>query len=738
VRADVIRRVSRDPVVFCWGVLIAGYAVLYLVLPFFAAGALAAFSETWAEPILLAALIPTLLRGLGSLPNPEERRFWRLLAVGFATWLVGTVLMSVLDVVSGLAELWADPLFLLSFVACFLAVEQRPHLEPGWSVRDVSYRFSVAGSVILVFALIGYLFIVPSLLRPGVEPGGYPTWYLIVTLDLLLALRFLHLAWIARGSLWKAHYLLMMLAAAAWVLTDTLEYRITFGQLELAYGTPWDGLWYLPFVLFVVARRRRQAEVELATGNEPTEEQLEGALDIPDLLLAYALLFPAFHISFNLLGLLQPDGHFVRELIVLASLIAFVGLAVARHGHLQRRNRELRATIATRVMDESLQQAQRLEAIGRLAGGVAHDFNNLLTVIQGHGTMLRERTDLAGEVRSDIGAMVTAARRGGELTRQLLAFGRRQVLQPRALDLNDVVRDAERMLTRLLGDDIELRTELAHDLWPIAADSGQLLQVLLNLCVNAREAMPDGGILTITTKNHTTAAAPVDGSPTERVTLIVSDTGRGMNDEVQAHAFEPFYSRTVGGTGLGLATAWGIVTQSGGLIHVSSAPGAGTSFTVELPRTSSEPVEATSDPDDRVTLEPGRRILLVEDEPVVRTVVRRQLELMGFVVTEASDGERAIELAAQSDGLDLLLTDVVMPGMNGWELAERLRATRPELRILYMSGHAEDSERMARALGKRGSFLAKPFRRTELERALAEVLEGSPRRSAHAGRTGPG
>jgi PAS domain S-box-containing protein len=380
-------------------------------------------------------------------------------------------------------------------------------------------------------------------------------------------------------------------------------------------------------------------------------------------------------------------------------------------------------------LEEQLRQSQRMEAVGRLAGGIAHDFNNLLTAIQGYSDLALARLGESDELRHELDEIRRAADRAAQLTRQLLAFGRRQMLQPKVVDLNAIVSDMESMLRRLIGEDVELITELDPALGTVRADPSQLQQVLMNLVVNARDAMPRGGRLTVETWNaeitRGTTRERVELEPGEYAILSVSDTGDGMAPEVRERIFEPFFTTKEAGdgSGLGLATVYGIVKQSGGYIWVDSAPGEGANFRIYLPldgRPVEEPVERT-DPEP-VPSRGAETVLLAEDEESVRTMVRRVLEEQGYTVLAAASGREALDLARGHAGaIDLVLTDMVMPGMDGGELIEAVRRMRPTVRSICMSGYAEGSVR-PETLG-RTTFLQKPFSPAALMRLVRQVLE---------------
>jgi len=382
-------------------------------------------------------------------------------------------------------------------------------------------------------------------------------------------------------------------------------------------------------------------------------------------------------------------------------------------------------------LEQQLRQAQKMEAVGRLAGGIAHDFNNILTAITGYADLLLEDLGATDPRRQDADEIHKAADRAAGLTRQLLAFSRQQVLQPTVLEVNKLVSDLEKMLRRLLGEDVALTTQLAPTTGRVKADPGQLEQVIMNLAVNARDAMPNGGKLTLETGNvdldesYATDHYPARAGPF--VMLAVSDTGTGMSEATQAHMFEPFFTTKEKGkgTGLGLATVYGIVKQSGGFIWVYSEVGHGTTFKLYLPRVQ-ELAERASQPAQT----PARAargtetVLVVEDEAPVRSVARQVLERHGYTVLEAPSAEAALDIATRYSGaIHLLLTDVVMPGLNGRELATRLADLRPDARVIFMSGYTDDAVTRHGVLEPGSAYVQKPFTPDAIARKVREVLD---------------
>jgi PAS domain S-box-containing protein len=379
-----------------------------------------------------------------------------------------------------------------------------------------------------------------------------------------------------------------------------------------------------------------------------------------------------------------------------------------------------------KMAEERLTELQKMEAVGRLAGGIAHDFNNLLTVILGYGGLLRSLLPEGSDVEVLVNEMMSAGNRAAALTRQLLAFSRRQVLRPRVLDLNETIAEMSVMLERLIGEHIDLRTTLRPGVYRVLVDPGQIEQVLMNLVVNAREAMPAGGRITIETGNVDLSEAAcrsiTELEPGPYAMIAVSDTGCGMDAETLAHVFDPFFTTRSdrGGTGLGLATVYGIVKQSLGHITVTSQPREGTVFTILLPRTA-EPRGEPPDEPEKPTGGGSESILLVEDEDAVRRLTAEVLREAGYRVADARSGQAALELFhSHGERFDLLVTDVVMPGMSGRDLAHRLRGRQPGLPVLFLSGYTEEHDEVEPDL-----LLPKPFTTETLRRHVRAVLDRS-------------
>jgi signal transduction histidine kinase/ActR/RegA family two-component response regulator len=431
--------------------------------------------------------------------------------------------------------------------------------------------------------------------------------------------------------------------------------------------------------------------------------------------------------------------------LLVPSIVYLAQTARLQAAQLRAANQELEREIAEREqaeqalahdsaeraqLEEQLRQSQKMEAIGQLAGGVAHDFNNLLTVITGYTEMLLDNVASHEPERVPLEEIRKAGDRAASLTHQLLAFSRKQILEPKILDLNTTIADIEKMLRRVIGEHIDLVTVLKGDLRPVKADPGQIQQVILNLAVNARDAMPAGGKLTVETANvnldHAYAETHVEVQPGPYVMLAVSDTGCGMAPEILARVFEPFFTtkEVAKGTGMGLATVYGIVKQSGGSICVYSEPGNGTVFKIYLPSSTGDSAEENLSGPDAEIPRGTETVLVVEDEEAVRGLTRQVLEVNGYTVLEARHGDEAITLCQQiAEPIDLLLTDVIMPQMNGPELAARVTELYPALKVLFVSGYADHAIVRHGTLDPDTSFLQKPFSPAELARKVREVLD---------------
>jgi two-component system, cell cycle sensor histidine kinase and response regulator CckA len=423
----------------------------------------------------------------------------------------------------------------------------------------------------------------------------------------------------------------------------------------------------------------------------------------------------------------RKDGTLV-DVFMSGAPVVVNGVQVAFYALYRDISEQKKAEEERRALENQFRQAQKMEAVGRLAGGVAHDFNNLLMVICGYSEVLLENTGRDSFLYPKIEAIQQAADRASSLTRQLLAFSRRQMLELKVVDVNVIVTDMERLFRPLIGDNITLDIQLASNLGRTRADAGQLEQVIMNLVVNAKDALPNGGKITIETANESLGGGGnqesfyIQSGP--YVLLSITDNGCGMDKETQLRIFEPFFTTKEKGkgTGLGLSTVYGIVKQSGGYIFATSELEHGTTFRIYLPRVE-DAIEPLLPARPMQTVRGSETVLLVEDESSVRQLVRETLQAGGYKVLEAEDGEVALQVASSHPGpIDILITDVVMPGMSGQELSRRLCVSDPELKVLYLSGYTEDSIIREGALEAGTAFLQKPFTLQTLSRKVREVL----------------
>jgi signal transduction histidine kinase len=426
---------------------------------------------------------------------------------------------------------------------------------------------------------------------------------------------------------------------------------------------------------------------------------------------------------------LRKDGGVVWANLMLSLLRSASGEPLHFVAVVEDITGQKRAEEERRHLERQLLQAQKMESVGRLAGGVAHDFNNHLTVINGYCAMLLDEMGPGDPLREPVDEILLAGQRAAALTRQLLAFSRKQVAEPRVVSLNDLVADARKMLSRLIGDDVEIVTHLDAELGSVVADSSQMNQVLMNLAINARDAMPDGGRIVMETTNIDIdsgyAAQHAGVEPGPYVLLSITDTGAGMTQEVVQHIFDPFFTtKEIGaGTGLGLSTVYGIVKQAGGWIWVYSEPGKGSTFKVYLPRAGAAPEPLTEPVLAAETLRGTETVLVVEDQPEVRKLTLAMLESQGYRLLQAASGSEALSLSERyPEPIHLLITDVVMPGMTGRELATRLVALRPSLKTLYTSGYTAHAIAHEGLLDAAVAYLPKPFSPAQLAAKVREVL----------------
>ncbi len=664
--------------------------------------------------------VGALLYGVRQIKHPEERRFWLLIAFGLAGWLVVELLLFFAPDVEAMQRQTNEGLLaLLYYATLFVAVATNPHLKPGWSRGNT--RYWTAGAASLVFALgsIAYVFLIQTKFVRGAE-SFVPNQLTYLFHDLLAAGTFAYLSRTCGSIRWRNLYALMAVASGLWVFRTSSELLVNSGIVPLVYDRMIFNsvVPYLP--ILAAARLRHYAAPQQTPAKDDHRVSRQSPLRLGGSPILYLAVIPVLHFGGYWTGVFNPDARLYREFLVLAVILVLVVLAFVNQKQLESERR---------ILEEQARQSQKMEAVGTLAGGVAHDFNNMLTAIIGNAELLRsDDLNLTDRQRAEVEEIRKASERATSLTQQLLAFGRRQMLAPEVVDLNASVAEMQKLLRRLIGEDVELITELDSALGSVKADPAQIDQVIMNLAINARDAMPEGGEIRIGTANADVDEAEAqvqDGMvPGRYVMLVVSDTGSGMDAETREKIFEPFFTTkdTGAGTGLGLSTVYGIVKQSDGFIGVDSEPGHGTTFKIYLPRVD-EPIEPP-EPSTVISLQGMETVLLVEDEEMLRALARQVLQRKGHRVLEAPGGPEAVEIFERHEGpINLLLTDVVMPKMSGHELAKRLTMLSPELKVLYISGYTEEAL-VDRDLSNQGrAFLRKPFTSDALARSVRELLE---------------
>ena len=676
---------------------------------------------------LRAMLLSALAYGVGRVRSPSERRFWIVMTVAFATWFIADVAFQPEGARTLIWSLLEDIGFLLFYPILVVAIEQRPHQFYRPIARGGIRWLCAASGVVLVFWTYVYFVGLTAVLRPAIFISAVPSYLFYVASDLVIAALLMRHGLGAVGR-WRAMYLLLAAGFLMWAFSDLLEGLIRLGSLKIPYGTPLDLLWHLPYFMVAAAAVTRNR-----TAASARREPAATTASLRSLVAAtysYAFAIPVIHLAVFASGW-HRDLELPREVTVLVGLAVLLGMGWTAQRS-ERRRQAISATPRVVVLDEEEQQSQKMEALGRLAGGIAHDFNNLLLILQAQLDLGRALLAEDPKGRGLADEMQASIERGSELTRQLLAFGRKQMTSRRVVDIREVTTDALALVRRTLGEHIELGVTADADLWPVKVDPGQLVQVLVNLALNARAAMPRGGRLEIGMRNVVLEEGGVQLEPDtvgRFVEIAVRDTGIGMDEHTLQRIFEPFFTTRTDhrGIGLGLAVVYGIVKQSGGHVSCESVESEGATFRIHLPAAEG-PVTDPPSVERAPAASPGgtETILFAEDDPDVRRLTVGSLESFGYRVLEAKDGVEALEVAAAYRGpIDLLVTDVVMPRMGGRELAERLTAQRPSTAVLFVSGYVQD-DGGPQELTAQGNILLKPYSLAALEQKLRSVLDHPP------------
>lgn len=676
------------------------------------------------DRIMLPVMVALLLVNTRGATRTEERRFWGFLIIALASWFAGTMVFF-FEQEAGLprwVDLVVDVFYILLYLGMVLAADQQPQLRSGWSERDPVYLFAMVAASIFIVAIFGYFVVVPWAVQPSETARYFSSFNLYVTLDLLLTLRFVLLYRAASDTRWRRCFGLLAMGTAAMAVGDLLE-GLYFAEIFIAViGDRLDVVWLVPYLCLT-------AVALTCTGQRDTDAETDAGRQVGSLVPVYAFALPLIHLGLHLLGYLDPDARSAREAIVLVGLVFFAVLIILQQASLEQAVASLRSDLTVRALDEKLRRSQRLEAIGQLAGGIAHDFNNLLMVIRSSSELAVRRLGTSmPQVRDKLAEIDGAADRATDLIRQLLAFGRRQELHPQPVRVDAMVLDLQSMLARLIGDNVRLRVAVGPEpVWAMV-DPALLEQVIVNLVVNARDAMPRGGDVAITARAVATAAdGGSSGGGGGWAELSVSDSGTGIPAEIRSRIFEPYFTTKEAGqgTGLGLATVYGIVEQSGGVIEVDSAVGGGTTFTVRLPRVDAPRGSRAAAVPASVSEITCRTVLITEDEPKIREALAEYLESIGLEVLQAQDGVDALEVATAFPGtIDLLITDLVMPRMSGPDLAKRMLDDNRDLKVIFMSGYTPETMDEYGIDDRNGEFLQKPFLLADLGRMARRVLEG--------------
>jgi signal transduction histidine kinase/CheY-like chemotaxis protein len=678
------------------------------------------------DRLFLPGLITLLVLRTRSVKGVEERRFWDFIILGMVVWLAGSVLNFLVRPL-GLprwADLATDVFYIGLFLSWVLASDQQPQLEDGWSSGDVLYRFSLVAATLFIVIMFGYFVVVPWAVHPSENAHYFASFNLYVTLDILLAVKFTLLFNAARSVRWRRTFALMAGVAIVMAAGDLFEGLGWANMLNTVVGGRIDVIWLVPHFLLSV--------MILTCTEQPAEgDGVEAgtAPRVQSLLPFYAFALPLLHLGLYLMGHLDSEARGLREAIVFSGLVLFAVLSLAQQFRLERAVESLRSDLMVRALDDRLRQSQRLESIGRLAGGIAHDFNNLLMVIKSYAELAVKQLPTGDrKVRDRLTEIDRATDRAADLVRQLLAFGRRQVIKPEVVNVNQLVLGLEGMLSRIIGDDIQLLVDLDCEAGFIRVDPALLEQVIVNLAVNARDAMPRGGELVIGTRSVTGSPSP-DRKVTDEqrsVELAVSDTGDGIDPAIRDRIFEPYFTtkEMEKGTGLGLATVYGIVEQSGGVIEIESGQGIGSTFRVRLAQVEDLPPEILTTISRSTCSVSGATVLLTEDESNIRTALAEYLESLGLEVLQAENGVDALDVAAGYKGtIDLLLTDLVMPRMSGPELAHKLLAERAGLKVIFVSGYTPEAMHDYGVPNRDAVFIQKPFLLGDLANTIRELLD---------------
>jgi signal transduction histidine kinase/ActR/RegA family two-component response regulator len=732
---DEMGGLRRDPVFVAALVTVASLAVVEFALRLPAA---VADSVSWySDFLLLALLIFGSCRALRTERSSGGRRFWWLVTVSFGLWF-GVLLVWECTTApsSETGSVITDCLFLCGYFALILATAVRPHVRREQPVLTPLVVTEMVGGAVLAFGLLAYFVVLPSRLTPHAYATFTPSLSLYVLLDVVLLSRLVWWSVVTVGSRWRRVYIALAAGLGFTLLHDIHELLVYSAGQTLRIGF-WEFVWWGQFIGLIaavcLARHEVISRVEAAATPDVGGPDL-GHQAVLGPVASYAFVLPVVHLGAGLAGVLDPALDKARETLVLFCALVLGGLAVTHHELMDRRYRATQATLHdARIL---LQQSRKMEALGRLAGGIAHGFNNLLSVIIGYAELLSDRLPPGEGLHDPVLQIRQAAERAASLTHQLAIFSRGQLGHDEPFEVDQALETLMPTLRQLLGERVAVTVRPGtHGSW-VGCDVHQFERALLNVAANARDAMPEGGTFRIATRDlmlreglsRTPGLLPAGAY----VQITLSDTGVGMDEEVRSQVFEPFFTtrHDEGHRGLGLSLAYGVVRQAGGHIDIDSLPGRGTTLDIYLPqRVPSARPQATET--GAPSIDRPVTVLLAEDERGLRRLMKASLEGDGFTVLEAADGRTAVDIAEQHCGrIDLLLSDVVMPGYTGPEVAARVVADRPETRVMFVSGYAPETLGDLRVAGAETLLLAKPFTMDDLSDRVKAVLAGRASASA--------
>jgi signal transduction histidine kinase/CheY-like chemotaxis protein len=736
-----MQSLRRDPILASTAVAVAGLTVVSFALPL--SKPVITEISWWADFPLLGFSAFAAWRASVAERGAWGRRFWKLVVLALCLWFAVLLDWQFTwgERLPFDGEVLVDFLFLAYYFALLLATAVRPHVRADSTRLSPILLTEVVAGAVLVFGLLEYFVVLPSRIAPKSYETYVPSLSLYVLLDVLLVSRVAWWCRTTRGSRWRTTYCALA-ASFGFTLLHDIHELIVYTEGKSLEPSPWDLVWWGQFLFLVLAARA--SALTAANGEVGAEATGDEGVGHPQALLgpvaSFAFMLPVIHLGGRVADVLDPALDRPREIVVLACAVALGALAIVHQRLMNDRYR----TVSRRLHEAQiqLQQSRKMEALGRLAGGVAHGFNNMLSVIVGYAEMLTERCAPGDKTFDALQQIRLAAERAASLTRQLATFSRGRLDREEWVDVDATLSGLLPTLQRLLSDRVTLQFRPGGGGACVQTDPGQFERAIVNIVANARDAMPDGGALRLTTRPLVLgeAESPSPGMlpPGRYVEVELTDTGHGMDEEVLSRLFEPFFTTRdrEGRRGLGLPIVYGVVRQAAGHIEVDSRPGSGTTVRLILPRRQAATAVPAAEP--VVLGDRPSTVLLAEDERGLRRLIRSTLELEGFRVLEAGDGGSAVDVAERHPGtIDLLLSDVVMPVLGGPEVARTVLASRPETRVLFISGYAPETLGDLRVPGTRASLLPKPFTMAELVAKVRAQIPGSPGTSAPGGTASP-